>query len=242
MSWVAGRPTKTQRVYGILNKSLRVFSGQGVGWDGYWPLVGGHPTYGVKKGRAIYRKVGMSSSIRKNYCNIKGKISFGRRNLTPVSHGCSNHWFTGGSVARTVENQLLWRQSYRTSNGDLLDIFKKKKQGKCNERKNSSSYYLKNKQTHKQNKEKQNKSLVSISNDGDQLWLSLVLNRSQASADLQCQVLLWYVGQKSQAKWCNNERSFPLEPELCYGKHRYFITGLIKLRSRWPHFPSARGT
>ena len=49
-----------------------------------------------------------------------------------------------------------------------------------------------------------------------QLWLSLVLNRSQASADLQLQVLLWYVGQKSQAKWCNNERSFPLEPELGY--------------------------
>ena len=32
---VAGRPTKTQRVYGVLNKSLRVVSGQGVGQDGY---------------------------------------------------------------------------------------------------------------------------------------------------------------------------------------------------------------
>ena len=68
ISWVAGEPTKTQRVYGVLNKSLRVFSGQGVGWEGYWLLVGGHPTYRVKKGRTIYRKVGMSSSIRKNYC------------------------------------------------------------------------------------------------------------------------------------------------------------------------------
>ena len=28
---VAGRHTKTQRVYGVLNKSLRVVSGQGVG-------------------------------------------------------------------------------------------------------------------------------------------------------------------------------------------------------------------
>ena len=58
----------------------------------------------------------------------------------------------------------------------------KKMQG----RKNFPSYYFlkKNKQT------KQSKSLVSISNVGDQLWLGLVLNRSQASADLQRQVLL----------------------------------------------------
>ena len=30
-SWVAGRPKKTQRVYGVFNKSLRVVSEQGVG-------------------------------------------------------------------------------------------------------------------------------------------------------------------------------------------------------------------
>ena len=93
--------------------------------------------------------------------------------------------------------EALWReeskinQSYNTCYGDLLDIFKKKKcEGNITEEKIPLLLLLKkNKQT-KNGKTKQNKSLVSISNVGDQLWLGLVLNRSQASADLQRQVLL----------------------------------------------------
>ena len=112
-----------------------------------------------------------------------------------------NHWFTGGSVVRRVENQLLLHQSYRTCNGDLLDIFKKKKwKENVTEEKIPLLLLLnKNKQT-KKGKTKQNKSLVSICNVGDQLWLGLVLNRSQASADLQRQVLLWNAGQKRSGK------------------------------------------
>ena len=44
------------------------WAGGGVLWDGYLLLVGGLPKYRVKKGGTIYRKVGMPSSIRTNYC------------------------------------------------------------------------------------------------------------------------------------------------------------------------------
>ena len=80
-------------------------------------------------------------------------------------------------MARRVENQLLLHSHTGPVTGDLLDILKKKKmQGTCNQRKNSPLLLLlkKNKQTNK-SKNKKNKSLVSISNVGDQLWLGLVL-------------------------------------------------------------------
>ena len=74
--------------------------------------------------------------------------------------------------------EALWREGskindYYTSHtgpvkGTYWTFSRKKMQGKCNERKNFPSYYLrKNKQTNKHKKEKQNKSLVSISNVGD---------------------------------------------------------------------------
>ena len=54
-------------------------------------------------------------------------------------------------MATRVENQLLLHQLYRTCNGDLPEIFKKKKmQGKCNERKFLLLLFLKkNKQPKK---------------------------------------------------------------------------------------------
>ena len=116
----------------------------------------------------------------------------------------------------------------------VLDIFKKKK---CKEEKISPPITFK-KRTNKQNKAKtkQSKSLVSISNVGDQLWLSLVLNRSQASADLQRQVLLWYAGRKSQAKWCNNEQLFTLEPKLCCCKTSVFHRRVNKIKFQMTSF------
>ena len=97
--------------------------------------------------------------------------------------------------------EALWREGskinyYYTSHtgpvtGTYWTFSRKKMQGKCNERKNPRPITFKKEQTNKQkSKNKKNKSLVSISNVGDQLWLSLVLNRSQASADLQLQVFL----------------------------------------------------
>ena len=60
-------------------------------------------------------------------------------------------------MARRVENQLLLHQLYRTCNGDLPEIFKKKKmQGKCNERKIPPPIISK-KRTNNQKKQKQNK-------------------------------------------------------------------------------------
>ena len=98
-------------------------------------------------------------------------------------------------MARRVENQLLSHQSNRTCNGDLLDMFKKKKcKGNVTKEKISPPItFKKNKQTNKQKKEKQNKTnpwsrfLMSVINSGS---ASIVLSRSQASADLQRQVLL----------------------------------------------------
>ena len=101
-------------------------------------------------------------------------------------------------MARRVENQLLLHQSYRTSNGNLLDIFKKKNAEKCNERKNSFSVLLLLKNNKQTNNSKNKTITVSISNVGDQLWLGLVLNRSQASADLQLQV--YYDTQAKKVK------------------------------------------
>ena len=69
-------------------------------------------------------------------------------------------------MARRVENQLLLHQLYRTCNGDLPDIFKKKKmQGKCNERKIPPPIISK-KRTNNQKKQKQNKFLMSVTNSG----------------------------------------------------------------------------
>ena len=86
--------------------------------------------YRLKKGRTIYRKVSMLSSIRKNYCTdlmLLKNLLERNRNLTPVSsekiqslgENRTNHpqsssadaLTTGGSMLSRVENQLL---SYRT--------------------------------------------------------------------------------------------------------------------------------
>ena len=40
--------------------------------------------------------------------------------------------------------------------------------------------------------------------------------------------LVHWHGQTNQAKWCNNDHLFPLDPDLCFLKHRYSIAGLIK--------------
>ena len=66
-------------------------------------------------------------------------------------------------MARRVENQLLLHQLYRTCNGDLPDIFKKKKkQGKCNERKIPPPIISKKEQTTKKSKNKTNCSSVLL--------------------------------------------------------------------------------
>ena len=97
-------------------------------------------------------------------------------------------------MARRVENQFLLHQSNRTciTGTYILDISKKKK-SKGNVTKGKSIppppppplLLKKNKQTNRKSKKKQKKSLVSISNVGDQLLLGLVLNLSQTSAGLQ---------------------------------------------------------
>ena len=72
---------------------------------------------------------------------------------------------------------IIITQSYRTCNGDLLDILKKKKcKGHVTKEKIPPPFTFKKEQTKKQ-KQKQNKTnpRVSISNVGDQLWLGLVL-------------------------------------------------------------------
>ena len=66
-------------------------------------------------------------------------------------------------MATRVENQLLLHQLYRTCNGDLPDIFKKKKmQGKCNERKIPPLIISKKEQTTKKSKNKINCSSVLL--------------------------------------------------------------------------------
>ena len=41
--------------------------------------------------------------------------------------------------------------------------------------------------------------------------------------------LVHWHGQTNQAKWCNNDHLFPLDPDLCYFKTSvYYIAGLIK--------------
>ena len=98
-------------------------------------------------------------------------------------------------MARRVENQFLLHQSNRTciTGTYILDISKKIK-CKGNVTKGKSILpppppppllLKKNKQTNRKSKKKQTKSLVSISNVGDQLLLGLVLNLSQTSAGLQ---------------------------------------------------------
>ena len=100
-------------------------------------------------------------------------------------------------MARRVENQFLLHQSNRTciTGTYILDISKKKK-GKETVTKGKSLpppppppppplLLKKNKQINRKSKKKQKKSLVSISNVGDQLLLGLVLNLSQTSAGLQ---------------------------------------------------------
>ena len=75
-------------------------------------------------------------------------------------------------MARMVENQLLLHQSNRTCITWTYWTFPRKKKCKGNVTKGKSPPLLlkKNKQTEKE-KTKQNISLVSISNVGDQLWL-----------------------------------------------------------------------
>ena len=67
-------------------------------------------------------------------------------------------------MARRVENQLLLHESYRTCNGDLLDIFKKKNamQGKCNERKNPPPITFKKEQTNKQKSKNKTKQIPGL--------------------------------------------------------------------------------
>ena len=96
-------------------------------------------------------------------------------------------------MARRVENQFLLHQSNRTciTGTYILDISKKIKcKGNVTKGKSILSpppplLLKKNKQTNRKGKKKQKKSLVSISNVGDQLLLGLVLNLSQTSAGLQ---------------------------------------------------------
>ena len=101
-------------------------------------------------------------------------------------------------MARRVENQFLLHQSNRTciTGTYILDISKKIKcKGNVTKGKSILSpphptpppplLLKKNKQTNRKSKKKQKKSLVSISNVGDQLLLGLVLNLSQTSAGLQ---------------------------------------------------------
>ena len=96
-------------------------------------------------------------------------------------------------MARMVENQFLLHQSNRTciTGTYILDISKKIKcKGNVTKGKSILSpppplLLKKNKQTNRKSKKKQKKSLVSISNVGDQLLLGLVLNLSQTSAGLQ---------------------------------------------------------
>ena len=94
-------------------------------------------------------------------------------------------------MARRVENQFLLHQSNRPfiTGTYILDISKKIKcKGNVTKGKSIPPPPLllkKNKQTNRKSKKKQKKSLVSISNVGDQLLLGLVLNLSQTSAGLQ---------------------------------------------------------
>ena len=95
-------------------------------------------------------------------------------------------------MARRVENQFLLHQSNRTciTGTYILDISKKIKcKGNVTKGKSILSppplLLKKNKQTNRKSKKKQKKSLVSISNVGDQLLLGLVLNLSQTSVGLQ---------------------------------------------------------
>ena len=80
-----------------------------------------------------------------------------------------------------VENQLLLHQVIQDLKRGLTGHFQEKKmQWKCNETKKFLILLLKknkqaNKQTNKKAKTRQNKSLVSISNVGDQLWFGFVL-------------------------------------------------------------------
>ena len=61
-------------------------------------------------------------------------------------------------MARRVGNQLLLHQSYRTCNGDLLDIFKKKKcKGNVKKEKIPLPITFKKEQTNKDNNQNQNK-------------------------------------------------------------------------------------
>ena len=59
-------------------------------------------------------------------------------------------------MARSVENQLLLHKSYRTCNGDLLDIFKKKKcKGNVTKEKKNLILLLKKSKQKSKNKTKQ---------------------------------------------------------------------------------------
>ena len=73
-------------------------------------------------------------------------------------------------MARSVENQLLLHKSYRTCNGDLLDIFKKKKcKGNVTKEKKNPHFTFKKEQTKKQKQNKTNpwsRFLMSVINSG----------------------------------------------------------------------------
>ena len=61
-------------------------------------------------------------------------------------------------MARSVGNQFLLHQSYRTCNGDLLDIFKKKKcKGNVKKEKIPLPIAFKKEQTNKNKNQNQNK-------------------------------------------------------------------------------------
>ena len=66
-------------------------------------------------------------------------------------------------MATRVENQLLLHQLYRTCNGDLPDIFKKKKcKGNVTKEKSLLLLFLKKEQTTKKSKNKTNCSSVLL--------------------------------------------------------------------------------
>ena len=109
------------------------------------------------------------------------------------------HSFITKGTIFTSNCWTIWREGskinyyYTSYTGPVTGTyrtFSRKKKCKRNVTKEKSPAPIisKKEQTNKLTKKaktKQNKSLVSISNDGDQLWLGLVLNLSQASADLQ---------------------------------------------------------
>ena len=138
-------------------------------------------------------------------------------------------------MARRVENQLLLHQSYRTCNGGLLDILKKKK---CKENVTKEKIFppitFKTEQTNKQKKQKQNKTnpwsrfLISVINSGSTSF-SIVLK-----LPLIFNVRSYYDTRAEKVKQSDaiTNNYFRLNPNCVTVKHRYFIAGLIKLSSR----------